>query len=123
MAMRVLVTGSRDWTDRRVIYDALDRFHGESERIEAIIEGGARGADRIARQWGAGRGLPVLTIEANWSFYSGNAGHIRNGWLLKYGRPDLVLAFPLPQSKGTWDMVKQAMAAQVKVSVEREIAA
>jgi len=121
--MRVLVTGSRDWTDGRAIYDALDRFHGEDERIEVVIEGGAKGADRFARSWGRGRGLPVLTVEANWAFYPMNAGHIRNGWLLKYGRPDLVLAFPLPQSKGTWDMVKQAMAAQVKVSVEREIAA
>jgi hypothetical protein len=121
--MRVLVTGSRDWTDGRAIYDALDRFNGAEERIEVVIEGGAMGADRIARQWGRGRGLPVLTIEANWTFYDKSAGPVRNGWLLKYGQPDLVLAFPLPQSRGTWDMVKQAMMARVKVSVERDVEA
>lgn len=120
--MKVLVTGSRNWTDERAIYDALDRYHGEDERIEAIIEGGATGADRIARKWGNGRGLPVLTIEANWDFYDRKAGPIRNGWLLKYGQPDLVLAFPMPDSRGTWDTVKKAMAAGVKVSVERDVA-
>jgi hypothetical protein len=32
-------------------------------------------------------------------------------------KPDLVVAFPGPQSKGTWDMVNKAKAAGVETIV------
>ena len=115
--MIVVVTGSRDWTDREFIFDKLDELHGEDGQIEAIVEGEAPGADLIAKQWGKMHGLPVLGIEAEWEYYGRGAGSLRNGWLVKYGHPDICLAFPLPQSRGTWNMVGQCQAAGVETVI------
>lgn len=84
----------------------------------AIIEGGATGADRHAREWAEHFGLKPETYKADW-YPSGfgrldrSAGPIRNQRMLDEGRPDLVLAFP--GGTGTADMVRRARAAGVKV--------
>lgn len=48
--MRVLVCGGRDFSDCRLMFDTLDSL-AKVENIDCIIEGDARGADRIAGAW------------------------------------------------------------------------
>jgi hypothetical protein len=38
--------------------------------------------------------------------------------MLDFGAPDFVMAFPLPDSRGTWDMVNRAKKAGIVVYVE-----
>jgi hypothetical protein len=78
-----------------------------------IIEGGARGADKLARQWAEDRGVPVATYPAEWDRHGVSAGPIRNRQMLEDGKPDMVLAFP--GGKGTANMVEQAHRAGVLV--------
>jgi hypothetical protein len=52
-----------------------------------------------------------MTIHAAWQQLGKSAGHIRNGWMLKYGAPDLCLSFP--GGAGTANMRKQAADAGV----------
>jgi hypothetical protein len=52
--MRVLVCGGRDYGQDEVeeqrLFEALDALH-TTEPIELLIQGGARGADTMARLW------------------------------------------------------------------------
>lgn len=80
--------------------------------ISFVIEGGALGADRIAREWAKTRGVPFHTENAEWDKYrqpSGKnpAGPIRNAKMLTLG-PQVVIAFP--GGTGTSNMLSQARA-------------
>jgi hypothetical protein len=108
--MRVLFCGDRHWTSRHVIYRWMVKV-----KPTVVIEGEARGADRIAREVADSLGIPVERYPANWSQYHRAAGPIRNKQMLVEGKPDLVLAFhdDLNSSKGTKNMVTLAQKAGV----------
>jgi hypothetical protein len=110
---RVLICGSRDFSDKRLLMTSMEAVEARGP-ITCVIEGGARGADRIGRAWARWKGLPVLTVEADWDFYKKGAGPIRNKWMLDLCKPDIVVAFPLT-GPGTYDMMAQARAAGVEV--------
>lgn len=112
---RVLVTGSRDYDDQEYLWVMLDEYHKE-HNIELIIEGGARGADLMARNWAYHNRIPWVTFPAKWHKYGIAAGPLRNKEMLEMGEPDVVLAFPLwtlDLTIGTKNMVKQAQKAKV----------
>lgn len=111
--MKVLVTGSRDWTDEAVIHQALSSLPAGS----SVIHGAARGADTIADRVAKSLGFAVRSYPADWPKYGKPAGMIRNREMLEKERPDLVLAFPMPGSKGTWGMVRIARVAGVTVRI------
>jgi hypothetical protein len=124
--MRVLVTGARDYEDAWIIGRVLDGIENDcllhSEPI-IIIEGEAKGADSIARLWGETLDRYDATVEkypADWNQYGKAAGPIRNKQMLVEGKPDVVVAFPkgkLEDSKGTRNMVEQAVKAGVTTYV------
>ncbi|KKL09598.1 hypothetical protein LCGC14_2564270, partial [marine sediment metagenome] len=82
-----------------------------------IIEGGARGADKIAREIAIELEIDVMEYPAEWDKYGEGAGPIRNQQMLDEAYPNLVLAFPLPDSRGTWDMIRRARAAGIEVKI------
>ncbi len=85
---RRLVTGSRDWTDGVAIAVELART-----RPALVIEGGARGADRLAAAAARRLGLAVLELCADWQHHGRQAGVLRNVRMLHEGRPTRVVAF------------------------------
>lgn len=109
-AIKCLVYGGRAYSDAPMVQQCLAEFWRINGEF-AIIEGGARGADRLARQWGINNGLCVLTSEANWLSYGKTAGHVRNAWMLKYGQPTHAIGFP--GGTGTANMTRQLQAAGV----------
>lgn len=111
---KVIICGDRYWADYRAVKREVDKLPPGT----VVIEGGARGADRLARQAAAARGLEVRTFDADWARYGRAAGPIRNAAMLAAG-PALVLAFhaDLDKSKGTRDMVKRARRAGVPVKL------
>lgn len=123
---RVLVCGSRDYSDRKTLWAALDAFHA-THGIATLIEGEAAGADSLAAFWwgthGVSEGIAIERYPADWATYGRAAGPIRNRQMLTEGRPDVVLAFPegkLSRSRGTLDMVTQARKAGVRTVVHGE---
>lgn len=121
---RVLVCGSRTFSDRRVVDAILDGF-ASREGIVTLIEGGASGADFFAAEWAeALASVGWYRFAADWETHGKAAGPIRNKRMLEEGRPHLVLAFvdkPLVESKGTADMVRRAHDAGVPVYVIRAL--
>lgn len=117
--MRVLVCGGRDFDNERWLHIALTELH-RSEPFECVIEGGARGADTLAREWAEGMAIRVETYEADWMSNERAAGPIRNQRMLDEGRPDLVVAFP--GGRGTADMVRRANKNGIRTIVFAESA-
>lgn len=114
----VLVTGSRDLDDQDLVWDALDTFRGSDMEV-LVVHGGARGADTLANSWCHARLQPSARFPANWDRYRNGAGPRRNRQMLFTIPPERVLAFPLPGSVGTWDMVEFAESRDVPVEVIR----
>lgn len=78
----VLVCGGRDFNQIHWLYEVLD---GLDKRPTEIIEGGATGADRLARTWGTSRGIKVRVFEAKWGLYGRAAGVKRNTQMIVEG--------------------------------------
>lgn len=110
--MRILVCGGRNFSDAAACYRMLDRIHRE-RGIDVIIEGNARGADRLAGYWARKHGVENLKFPADWKAHGHKAGPIRNAAMLADGRPDAVMAFP--GGRGTADMVRRAREAEIPV--------
>lgn len=110
--MRLLICGDRNWTDQAAITEIVERL-----RPEVVIEGDARGADRMAGIAGALAGCKVEIYPAEWDKYKRAAGSIRNQQMLDYGEPTHVIAFHdnLAESKGTRDMINRSLKAKLPV--------
>lgn len=111
----VLVTGGRDYADRARVYAVLDEV-----QPGLVIEGGARGADTIARAWCMDRGVHVVEVPALWERDRKAAGPKRNTAMVRIatmlwanGASVLVVAFP--GGTGTADCVRKARAARLDV--------
>jgi len=113
---RVLICGTRDGLHDDGVILLRQRLHELS--LCVVIEGGARGVDRQARDLAQAIGLTVETYPAHWDKYGRRAGSIRNQEMLDSGI-HLVIAFPGLESRGTWDMVRRAEKAGVPVEVHR----
>src|SRR5260221_13374048 len=117
--LRVLVCGGRDYSDAVVVgawLGAIEKKWG----IAVIIHGDARGADTLAKFYGEFRRLQVSAYPADWRRYGRSAGPIRNEFMLRDSKPDLVVAFP--GGAGTADMVRRAKAADVSVMAINRVA-
>lgn len=130
MPERILVCGDRFWQDIEPIHTRL-----KLEAPKVVIQGRAKGADLLAEEaalmlgykrfivpFGAKEiedlpvGKFVYGFEARWDLFGRAAGPMRNGWQLKVGEPDLVLAYHnnISTSKGTKDMLRQSLAKGVR---------
>lgn len=136
--MRVLVCGGRGFGELRrgTPFGSLERCRDEQRvrrekellrdtlsglavQPSVIINGDARGADRLAVVWAERLGIETLPFKANW-YPNGRlggldraAGPIRNQRMLDEGKPDLVVAFP--GGRGTEDMKRRSRLAGIKV--------
>lgn len=116
--MRILITGSRNWTDRllisRTILQEINAHCGmlidaqnnpirrDTERV-TIVHGGAAGADLLAHNWARYSTPPIRTephpvTRRDWQEFPKMAGFMRNAAMVDLGA-DVCLAFIRPCSK------------------------
>jgi YspA, cpYpsA-related SLOG family len=117
--MRVIVTGSRGWTDRGRITDRLALLNPEGCVIVVGYDperDRPRGVDRIAYQEAQKLGLLVEPHPANWDLHGKAAGFIRNEDMAALGA-DLCIAFWDGRSTGTYDMMTRAKSRGITVEV------
>src|SRR3954463_11816842 len=101
--MIVLVCGGRSYGDKKAVNDVLDTLSARYGRL-TIIQGGANGADRLARWWALRRpSVRLINEPADWGRYGPAAGPIRNQLMIDEHKPELVIAFP--GGNGTADML------------------
>jgi hypothetical protein len=98
------------------VYTVLNAILTElSLPLESLefIEGGAAGADSLAREVAHDMGIVCYTCPADWGRYGRGAGMIRNQEMLDIHSPHLVVAFP--GGRGTANMVRLAKKDYVEV--------
>ena len=116
--VRVLVTGSRKWTDPRLPYATLAVLYECWEQLGCpggefiVVQGEAPGLDTICRRWAEEwhPGDPRVDHEphhARWDLFGNAAGAIRNDEMIKCGA-DICVGFPTPDSIGTYDCLAKA---------------
>src|SRR3989442_4834179 len=111
--LRVLVCGSRAWTD----YDAiLRRLAQMEEGRPTIVDGAAGGADTMADRAAKTLNLTIERYPADWATYGKRAGFIRNEQMLDIG-VGLVIAFWDGQSRGTQHTIESATRRGIPVEV------
>ena len=119
--MRVIVTGTRSWSDRGRIAERLAQIDlalpvGADQPV--IVHGDARGVDRIAHQEAEKLGMlvePHPVSNEEWKL-SRSAGFQRNERMALIGA-DLCIAFWDGRSHGTLDMITRAVKHGILVDV------
>ena len=119
--MRLLITGSRDWSRADLIHAALDAALSElvtgPADIVTLVHGACpTGADAIAAAYWSQLGLPVEAHPADWIRHGRAAGPVRNAMMVNAGA-DLCLAFPKGASRGTRGCLRLAQQAGIPVRV------
>lgn len=117
--MRVAVTGGRDFNDRLVVWNALDKIHRETE-ITLLIHGacpvGTGGADMLAEQWARYNEVPYVGVPAK--FKTGKHGKaegpLRNLRMLTMFQAERLVAFP--GGSGTNSCVKEAKKLETPIT-------
>jgi hypothetical protein len=120
--MRILVCGDRKFEDFDLMLETLSKYFNGPGDI--LIHGCAKGADQLAEyvltmhMFAELGNIPAIQrFPADWEKYGKAAGPIRNKQMLDEGKPDMVIAFLAPHSKGTKNMIDQAKAAEIPVHV------
>lgn len=125
--MRIVVTGSRHWTDTKTVYAVLAGIAAQrgGGRVD-LAHGGAIGADMMAETVAKALHWELPTIyrptEEEGRKYGRTAPLARNGRMLEDFRPNLVIAFRAEgKSNGTDDTIRKARNLGLPVWVIGEV--
>lgn len=105
--MKVLICGSRDYTNHLAIKRRVDELPDDT----IVIEGGASGADSWARYAAIERGLHVAQVKPLYTTHGRAAPLLRNQAMLRL-EPDLVIAFSSSNSSLTSGTSHVTLAAK-----------
>ncbi|MFD8500133.1 DUF2493 domain-containing protein [Amycolatopsis sp. NPDC059657] len=114
---RVLVTGSRTWTDTAVIRDVLAEMWRRYPGAVLVTGGCPRGADRLAEDCWAHWGGQVERHPADWNLGRA-AGFLRNQAMVDAGA-DHCVAFIHANSRGATHCAASSRAAGIPTTVHR----
>lgn len=123
----VLVTGSRNLSsqeDRGFVLASLREIQKTlPDHDFTLIHGAAKGADMVAATFARQLGWRVIGVPANWGKYGKQAGPVRNRLMLDDYKPDMVVAFPMGESRGTRGCMAEARKRGIHVWEPRSITA
>lgn len=121
----LIIAGSRDFTNKRLLYQKCDRVLSKITKNIVIRSGMANGADKLGVMYARDRGYDLEKFPANWypnGVYSRSAGHKRNREMAngdnRYpAKANALIAFWDEKSKGTKGMIEYAEKRGLQVRV------
>lgn len=114
--MELLIAGSRNYNNYTEFKLRVDKLLSKTNKDEVrIIEGGARGADRLARRYAQEHGLRYVTVEADWDKHGKAAGMIRNEKMAEMATHAIL--FWDGESRGTKNMKELCELHEIKFIV------
>jgi predicted Rossmann fold nucleotide-binding protein DprA/Smf involved in DNA uptake len=114
--MRVVgIVGSRHWED----YDAFRAQLPDLSAYDTIVSGGQYGVDDMAERLARDlrKRITVYSADAPDTKSFTQAAHERNQKIVDAA--DALIAFPGPNSKGTWDTVRRAKEKGIPVFMRK----
>ena len=115
----LLIAGGRDFDDAET-FDRVVREHiAGNEAGTVIVEGGAKGADSLAREYAKKNGMKYVEMKADWKKYGRAAGPKRNDEMIQLikEKNGTALYFWDGQSKGTKQCIESARRNGVPVTI------
>ena len=102
--MRIVIGGSRTYTDYKAFSEALDSVLSSMPQNEiTILSGHCKGVDAMAERYAAEHKISIRVYPAEWNIYGRAAGPVRNRRMVE--ECDLVIAFWDGRSKGTKSLI------------------
>lgn len=112
--MKVIIAGSRDITDKSLIFEAI---RSSGFEITEVVSGGCRGVDTVGEEWAKLNKIPVRRFSPKYGVYPGRvAPLIRNTEMAKYGDA-LIAVRKVGVSNGTDDMIEKAKEHKLKIFI------
>jgi predicted Rossmann fold nucleotide-binding protein DprA/Smf involved in DNA uptake len=112
--MNLGIIGSRLFSNYEFIKSkVLENF--DVKNIDTIVSGGARGVDTLGEQFADEFDIQKDIAKPDWDKYGKGAAFIRNQEIVDLS--DVLIAFPIKSSGGTWDSVRKAQKAGKRVLV------
>lgn len=106
-----IVCGGRHFNDMQMM-DLVLSSAVQQLGLATVIQGEARGADKLAKYWAEDNHLAVISVPAQWDTHGKKAGYLRNVEMADLN-PDFILAFP--GGRGTKMMIDIANKRGIKV--------
>lgn len=116
--MRVIVAGSREFSDYKLLKRKLDRLFSKLDKKKLVIlSGHAEGADRLGERWASENYVTYEIHRPDYDKYpGGSAPIVRNAEMVKAA--DCLVAFWLGDgSKGTADVIMKARVKGIPVRI------
>jgi len=114
--MKVIIAGSRTFSDYNLLKKKLDLFFSKKKKREiTIISGTANGADKLGEKYASENNISIERYPADWDQYGKSAGYKRN--LQMANNADALVAFWDGVSKGTNHMIDIAKEKQLQVRI------
>ena len=115
----VLVAGGRDLKDKYLVSTVLSRID-----IGEIVQGGAKGADTLGKDYAEYIGCSMKEFPANWEEYGKSAGPIRNRQMADYLLEQRDLGIDVRaeifwdgSSKGTRSMINILLKSKIDTNI------
>ena len=119
MIKRIVVAGSRDYTDYAQAKEFIDLCICDIREKYTLVfvSGGCRGADLLGERYANENGFDIEHYPAQWEKYGRSAGPKRNRQMAQVC--DYVICFWDGVSKGTKTMIGYAKEYQKPVRIKR----
>lgn len=110
---KVIIAGSRDFTDYNFLRDKCDRILSNIKDEIWILSGCAKGADNLGEKYAQERGYYLAEFPADWDLHGRKAGVLRNQEMAD--EADALIVFIKNQSRGSLDMLRRAEKRGLKI--------
>ncbi|QXH35706.1 DUF2493 domain-containing protein [Pseudomonas muyukensis] len=114
--MRVLICAGRHFADRQRCRQALDALQCQ-QPVRVLIHGGSQHLGGEIEGWAREHGADIVRYPPNWQLHGKQAERLRNLFMLRDSRPDLVLA--LPGGDDTEELLARARGQDLNVICAR----
>lgn len=112
---RVLITGSREWSDRFFIQNKIEDLSLRGNIV--IVHGGCKkGVDEIVNNYCLYENIEQEIYTAKWEKHGKRAGILRNQQMVDT-KPDLCLSFWNGKSTGTKDCINKVIKAKIPINI------
>lgn len=104
--MNIAIVGGRDFNDYDLLKKTLDTYIENKSFLNAIVSGGAPGADILAEKYAAEIGVEMIIYRPDHKKNGRLAALARNTEIVEHA--DVIFAFWDGKSRGTMDSINKA---------------